>query len=159
MFNNAFPIHPRNPPNLRKITTPNSQTTTTTRKWATFTYGGREMTFITNLFKKTDLKIALRSNNTIQGLLVHNKQITDKTDKYRQSGVYKLTYQDCNKTYVGQTGRNFLTRFNEHKAAFKTNGHTSNSAKHLIEDALFRPHPQHNAGTTTPQQRSTPQYH
>ena len=84
MFNNAFPIHPRNPPNLRKITTPNSQTTTTTRKWATFTYGGREMTFITNLFKKTDLKIALRSNNTIQGLLVHNKQITDKTDKYRQ---------------------------------------------------------------------------
>jgi len=107
MFKNALPTHSRNPPHLRKITTPNSQTTTTTRKWATFTYVGRETTFITNVFKKTDRKIALRTNNTIQGLLMHNKQITDKTDKYTQSGVCKLTCPDCNKTYVGQTGSNF----------------------------------------------------
>jgi len=32
--------------------------------------------------------------------------------------VYKLTCPDCNKTYVGQTGRSFLAQFNEHKAAF-----------------------------------------
>ena len=115
MFNIAFPIYLRNPPHLRKITTPNSQTNTTTRKWATFTYGGRETTLITSLFKKTGLKIALRTDNTIEGLLMHNKQITDKTDKYTQSGVYKLTCPDCNKTYVRQTGRNFLARFNEHK--------------------------------------------
>jgi len=90
---------------------------------------------------------------------MHSKQTTDKADKYKQSGVYKLTCPDCNKTYVGQTGRNFLARFNEHKAAFKTNSHTSNFAKHLIEDTLFRPHPQHNADTTTPRQRGTPQYY
>jgi len=37
---------------------------TTIQKWATFTYIGKETTFITNLFKKTDLGIALRTNNT-----------------------------------------------------------------------------------------------
>jgi len=64
---------------------------------------------------------------------MHNKVIRDKTDKYTQSGVYKLTCPDCDKTYVGQIGRNPLARFNEHKAAFKTNNNTSDYAKHLIE--------------------------
>jgi hypothetical protein len=36
---------------------------------------------------------------------------------------------------VGQTGSSFKVRFNEHKNAFKTNSHTSNFAKHLIEQA------------------------
>jgi hypothetical protein len=39
----------------------------------------------------------------------------------------------CNKVYVGQTGRNFIVRFNEHKHAFRTNSHTSRFAQHLIE--------------------------
>jgi len=34
------------------------------------TYIGKETTFITNLFKKTYLKIALKTNNTIQRLLM-----------------------------------------------------------------------------------------
>jgi hypothetical protein len=34
---------------------------------------------------------------------------------------------------VGQTGRNFTVRFNEHKQAFQTNSHTSRFAPHLIE--------------------------
>ena len=126
--------HPQTPlPHPSKITTPNRQTTTTTRKWATFTYVGRDTTFITKLFKKTDLKIALRTSNNIQGLLMNKKQITDKSEKYTQCGVYKLICPVCNKAYVGQTGRSFLARFNENKAAFKTNGHTSNFKKHLIE--------------------------
>ena len=33
----------------------------------------------------------------------------------------------------GANWKKFLARFNENKAAFKTNGHTSNFAKHLIE--------------------------
>jgi hypothetical protein len=47
--------------------------------------------------------------------------------------VYKLSCPDCSKAYVGQTGRSFLTRFNEHKAAFKTSNQSSNYTKHLIE--------------------------
>jgi len=105
--------------------------TTTIQKWAMFTYIGKETTFITNLFKKTDLGIALRTNNTIRRLLMQRQQTSDK---YAQSGAYKLTC-DCNKMYVGQTGRSLAVRFNEHKNAFKMNSHTSNFTKHLIEQA------------------------
>ena len=87
---------------------------------------------ITNLFRKTDINIAWQTNNTIQRLLMQRQQTPDI---YTQSGVYKLTCTDCKKAYVGQTGRNFAVRFNEHKHAFKTNNHTSNYAKHLIEQA------------------------
>jgi len=107
MFNNAFPIPPKTKPNLKKITTPNKPKTTSTQKWATFTYIGKETTYITNLFKNNDLKIAMRTNNYIQKILMDNKQLMNKTDTYTQSGVYKLTCPDCNKAYVGQTGRNF----------------------------------------------------
>jgi hypothetical protein len=46
-----------------------------------------------------------------------------------------MTCPDCKKEYVGQTGRSFAVRFNEHKNAFKTNSRTSNFAKLLIEQA------------------------
>jgi hypothetical protein len=61
---------------------------------------------------------------------MHKQQIIDK---HSQLGVYKLTCPDCGKAYVGQTGRNFATRFKEHKNAFRTASHSSNFAIHLIE--------------------------
>jgi hypothetical protein len=57
------------------------------------------------------------------------------TDKYSRSGAYKLTCQDCNKAYVGKTGRSFLERFKEHRQAFKTNSHVPSYAKHIIEQS------------------------
>ena len=60
--------------------------------------------------------------------------MTQKThDKYTRSGAYKLTYPDCHKTCIGQTGRNFLEKLKEHKNAFKTNSHPSNYAKHILD--------------------------
>ena len=137
MYNNAFPIKPHKPPIPkpptselhRKIAT---TTHTPTHKLVTFTYIGKETNFITNLFRKTNLKIAFRTNNTIQSLLKHQQQLPDT---YTQSGVYKLKCPDCNKTYVSQTGRSFQVKFNEHKNSFKTNSHISNFAKHLNEQA------------------------
>jgi len=73
MFNNAFPIPPKTKPHLKKITTPNKPKTTSAQKWATFTYKGKETTFITNLFNNTDLKIAMLTNNSIQKILMHNE--------------------------------------------------------------------------------------
>jgi hypothetical protein len=67
-------------------------------RWKTAIY--RKPTFITNLFRKTDLKVALRTNNTIQSLLMHKQQTPDKCS---QSWVYKLTCPDCSKAYVGRT--------------------------------------------------------
>jgi predicted methyltransferase len=83
---------------VRDVTT---HTQNPTPKWATFTYIGKETTFITNLFKKFNMKIAFRTNNTIQKLLIHKQH---QTDIHSQSGVYKLTCPDCGKAYVGQTG-------------------------------------------------------
>jgi len=133
MFNNTFPIPKKTKPHLQKITIPSRPKTTSTQKWATFTYIGKESTYITNLFKNTDLKIAMHTNNSIQKIVMHNKQLTNKTDKYTQSGVYKLTCPDCNKAYVGQIGKKILARCNEHKNAFRTSSQNSNFAKNLIE--------------------------
>ena len=133
MHNNDFPIYPYHTPPPRQTTiTPDKRMTATIQKWATFTYIGKEPTYITNLFKKTNTGIALRTNNTIQKLLMQRKQTSDK---YAQSGLYKLICPDCNKAYVGQTGRSVEVRFSEHKNAFKKNSYTSNFAKHLIEQA------------------------
>jgi hypothetical protein len=117
--------------------TPNQRTHTTTQKWALFTYIGRETTFITNQFKKTDLRITLRTSNCLQKLLMTKPQTLDK---YNRSGAYKLTCSDCNKAYVGQTGRSFARRFKEHKNTFRSNSNTSNYAKHVLElPHLFGP--------------------
>jgi len=48
---------------------------------------------------------------------------------------YKLTCTDCNKAYVGQTGRGFAQRFKEYKNAFRPNRYTSNYAKHALEQS------------------------
>jgi len=82
-YNNAFLIHHENPPtpklspDITRTQTKITRTHFLTQKWATFTYVGKETTYITNLFKKTDMKIAFRTNNTIQKLLMHNQQTSD----------------------------------------------------------------------------------
>jgi hypothetical protein len=65
---------------------------------------GKETAYITNVFRRADLKIAFRTNNTIRNLLMHKNL---NPDKFSLSGVYKLTCPDCKKAYVGQTERCF----------------------------------------------------
>jgi len=130
LYNTSFPIKPLKPPNLM----PKLQQVSPTPKheWATFTYVGKDTTYITNIFRCSDLKIAYRTNNTIHNHLIHKDR---NPDKFSLSGVYKLTYPDCMKAYVGQTGRYFTVRYNEHKHAFQSNSHTSRFAQHINEHA------------------------
>jgi len=131
MMNNGFPTHAYAPPNPRRpSTTPKQKPGNTTHKWAPFIYIGRETTYITNIFKKADIRITLCTNNTLQNLLMQKPQ---PQDKYSISGAYKLTCPECNKVYVGQTGRSFTQRFKEHRNAFKSNRNKSNYAKHALE--------------------------
>ena len=76
IMHNSFPIHPRKPP-TRKTRKHLDTTQTPPQKWTTFTYIGKETTFITNIFKRTNLKIDFRTNNTIGERLMHKQQITD----------------------------------------------------------------------------------
>ena len=127
LHNNSFPIKPHRTQTPNRVKqTPNR----TARKWACFTYVGKETSYVTNIFRRTDLKITFRTTNTLANLLTHR---IHTQDKYSQSGVYKLTCPDCHKTYVGQTGRQFSTRYREHRTAWYNNSNTSNFAKHLTE--------------------------
>jgi hypothetical protein len=58
------------------------------RKWCIFTYIGTETLFITKIFKQANLQIAYHTNNTLQKYLSYNN---NQQDKFKQSGIYKLT--------------------------------------------------------------------
>jgi len=68
-YNNSFPIHPQKPPNLKQNRKQNSPVLK--RKLATFTDTGKETTYITNIFKHSDIRIANHKNNIIQNFLTH----------------------------------------------------------------------------------------
>jgi hypothetical protein len=96
------------------------------QKWATFTYTGKQTTYIT--FSSSQTKIAYFTNNSIQNLT--NRTHSHK-HQYSSSGIYQLIYPDCNNAYAGQTGRSFITRYNENKQAFCNNSPSSNFANIL----------------------------
>jgi predicted RNA-binding Zn-ribbon protein involved in translation (DUF1610 family) len=74
---------------------------------------GKETTYITNIFKHSNIKIAYHTNNFVQ------QNLTPKThnDKFSATGVYKSACPDCGKAYIGQTTRNFSKRYHEHRRA------------------------------------------
>ena len=99
--NNSFPIRPQKPSRL-KLRKQKESNPIEKQKCATFTYVGRETTFITNIFRRTNIKIAFHTNNSIGNRLMHEQQTINK---YTLSGIYRFTCPVCNKVYVGQTGR------------------------------------------------------
>jgi len=128
LHNNCFPIQ-KQKQKQNHSQSQNSQSHNR-KKWCTFTYIGKETSFITKIFKHANLQIAYRTNNTLRKHLSYS---TTQQDKFTKSGIYKLTCTDCNKAYIGQTGRNFYTRYNEHKRAFRYNTLQSKFAIHLTE--------------------------
>jgi hypothetical protein len=129
LHNNSFPIKPQKPPthNPVKQVVPRP-----TQNWASFTHVGWETSYITNIFRCTELKISFRTTNTLDNLFTHKHH---PQDKFSLSGVYKLICPDYNKTYAGQTVRRFSTRYKEHKTALRNNSKTSSFAKHRIQES------------------------
>jgi hypothetical protein len=73
--------------------------------------------------------VAFKTNYTIK----HHIRAREKTtDVYNLSGVYQMICRDCPLKYVGQTGRTFRTRCNEHIREIQTNGKTSKYAQHKL---------------------------
>jgi tRNA/tmRNA/rRNA uracil-C5-methylase (TrmA/RlmC/RlmD family) len=73
------------------------------KKWAKFTYVGRETRHITKLFKESTIRPSFTTNNTIMKVL--NIKTEQRKNQYDNSGIYQLTCPDCHKKYIGQTGR------------------------------------------------------
>jgi hypothetical protein len=125
LINNNYPqyIHKNNKRKLNKNTTNNTKK----EEW-TFTYIGKE-TRIAKLFRNTDMKIAYRTTNTIENHLREKRQ----DNIYNKSGMYQLKCGGCPKKYVGQTGRNFQTRYKEHIQSVRSNNSNSRYEQHLLE--------------------------
>jgi transposase-like protein len=102
------------------------------RKWAKFTYIGKETRFITKLFKNTDVKVTFTTDNTIERCLAM-KHGTDHS-KYDKSGIYQPTCPNCKMKYTGQTGSPFKTRLQEHFRDFKYGNNKSKFTQHLLEN-------------------------
>lgn len=100
-------------------------------RYSVITYIGETSNKIGSvLTKKLNINVAFKTNNTLSKHIKNNKS---KTDKEQKSGVYKLNCENCECTYIGQTGRNFKKRIKEHFTSFITEKSDSNYANHLIE--------------------------
>lgn len=107
------------------------------QKYCKIPYIGTVSTKLGNLIsKETGKKVAYATQVNLGKQLINCKP---NIDKNRKSGVYKIECNDCDATYVGQTGRNIKTRMYEHrrdvfkeepKSAFaahlKQSGHSGN---------------------------------
>ena len=98
------------------------------RKWVTFTFHSPSIHKITNLFKKTNLKIAFRPTNTIY------QQLSDRNKDPNPTGIYQLKCNTCSRAYVGQSGRPITTRHREHLRYIKNNNPTSAYATHILDN-------------------------
>jgi len=105
----------------------------TKKRWAKFTYTGKETRYITKLFRKSNIGIAYTTRDNLRHLL-HHRQTNTTQNTYNRNGVYKLTCTECDKQYIGQTGRPFHVRYKEHAREYKYASNKSNYAKHLLDN-------------------------
>jgi hypothetical protein len=101
-------------------------------KWTTFTFTTPHIRKITNLFKNTDIKIAFKTNNTLRQLTKPSAHTP--TPPQECSGIYGLTCNTCQMTYVGQTSRNLTTRYKEHIRYIRSNDPKSAYALHILQN-------------------------
>jgi len=131
--NNGFPEHIIHELKKKLITNKTKVTQTNppqkqSNKWTTFTFHGPPVCNITNLFHKTDLKIAFSPTNTIF------QQLTQKPKNSNPSRIYELKCNSCNEAYVGQSGREISLRHKEHLHYIRNNNPISAYAMHILHN-------------------------
>jgi hypothetical protein len=98
------------------------------KAWITFTFNNPAVHKITYLFQNTGLKIAYKPTNTICNFLKPRLNF----NPLRQSGIYQLRCVTCDRVYVGQSGREVRTRYNEHIRYIRNNNPESAYAQHIL---------------------------
>ena len=103
-------------------------------KYITATYTNFMPNILKSLINKnSDIVVTYKTTNNI----LNNLRTHESTCLENKTGVYKLSCNDCDAFYVGQTGRGFLKRFNEHKPPTICRNYDtikSKFAKHLINE-------------------------
>lgn len=101
------------------------------KTFVSLTFTTNKVNLIAKEFKKLNVNVAFKTNNSLGKFIKNNK---DKIKKEDKSGVYKINCGTCNNYYIGQTGRSFKQRLNEHKKSFNNKDTKSNYANHLINE-------------------------
>jgi len=78
----------------------------------------------TNLFKRTNLKIAFRPSNILY------QQLSQKSNNANPNRIYHLKCNTCNRAYIGQSGRPKTIRHREHLQYIRNNNPTSAYTMH-----------------------------
>ena len=94
-------------------------------RWVTFTFHGHDVPKITNLFRKTGLKIAFCPTITIF------QQLTQKPKNNNPSGIYQPKCNSYNRAYIGQSGRTITVRHKKHLRHIRNSNPTSAYAMHI----------------------------
>lgn len=68
---------------------------------------------MSTLCKMLNVKVLFKYNCKIQNLLIKN------APNSKQGLIYKINCKNCDKIYIGQTGRSLETRIKEHSYAIK----------------------------------------
>lgn len=88
------------------------------------------------LLQGTNVKVTYKTCNTIEKILACRNR--SETNHFSRSGIYCLMCADCGQKYIGQTGRIFRKRYNEHLQTCKYQNSNSTFAKHLHDGPLER---------------------
>ena len=73
---------------------------------------------VARLMRKHSVPVAMKPYKTLKSVLVHPKDKQEKEDL--TECVYKVPCANCNKTYIGETGRKFGVRLQEHGTEVKS---------------------------------------
>ena len=115
---------------LRVFYTPGNETCNKNLPYIRMAFYEGVSTKIAKILKDSH-KVAYYTTNNIKKSLFNAK---DKVDTFEKSGVYELSCGDCDAIYIGQTGRNFQIRTEEHFRHWQNkNKNKSNFADHLLE--------------------------
>ena len=113
----------RNNPNTRDTRTKGS---------VLLPYVGPVTEAIARNIRKAGVTVHIKPFNTIRERLVHPK---DKLDRLDQAGVvYKISCNDCDATYVGETERKLNTRFKEHHRSSSPVGQHMEDRRHSVDE-------------------------
>lgn len=100
-----------------------------TRQYTKIPYVGDISLQIGRIIERSTGKLV--SFSTISNLGKTFINCKDRVENSRRSGVYQLDCIDCNVVYIGQTGRNFKERMNEHRRAVGNENCNSAFSEHL----------------------------
>lgn len=99
------------------------------KTYRSFSYFGVGSGKIQQILKNNGIHLAYKAPTTVGRILFNNKQ---KIDKLAKSGVYRLSCGECEGVYIGQTGRNFSKRRQEHLRSYRLKKDDSTYATHLL---------------------------